>query len=64
MGDGGRITETEVFRRLIEAQVLGLGEVERNWLGETQRKDERNVGCTAARDENCKVKKHDMDDKL
>ena len=45
-------------------QVLGLGEVERNWLDETQRKDERNVGCIITRDKNCKVKKHNMDDKL
>ena len=53
-----------MFRRFVEAQVLGLGEVEKSWLDETQRKYERNVGCTIARDKNCKVKKHDMDDKL
>ena len=53
-----------MFRRFIEAQVLGLREVEKNWLDETERKDERNVDCTITRDENCKVKNHDMDDKL
>ena len=53
-----------MFRRFVGVQVLGLREVEKNWLDETQRKDERNVGCTTARDGNCKVKKHDMNDKL